>query len=268
MPGLRWPMAGSLPVRQEFDGAFDGEPEGFIAFDSSGRPRRARKKSFTGSQFRNHLHGGVDISCGVGTVIRAPERGTIVRADHYDVKGKKEIYLMLQIKPGTVLFFTHLSDNRIVPVGRPVGRGEPIALSGNSGMSTGPHLHYEVRVTSRRNPRPEKSGRWFKLDPQRVRVGGDLATLGVIKPPPPIGGVVVPPPVIDADDPAPDEGPAGAPPTDPGAPVDIDLEDGADRDEDTDPDDTIGDAAFAAAVEAGEVDPVGLPHLGGPHGHA
>jgi murein DD-endopeptidase MepM/ murein hydrolase activator NlpD len=266
MPGLRWPLPGQ--IKQGFDGDFTFEPEGFVSVDPKG-PRKARRKDFAGGIHRARLHGGVDISCGIGTVVKAPERGRIVQADFYLVKGKKEHYLMLQIKPGVVLFFTHLSDNKVVAVGRDVGRGTPIALSGNSGMTTGPHLHWEVRVTSRKNPKPAKSGRWFKLNPERLRVGGDLANLGLIKPLPPVIGADGTLPPADQPDPLPGaaDGPIDGPPVDVGViPVEeLELDD--EREEDTDPDDTVGDTAFERAIDAGAVEDVGLRHVGGPHGH-
>ena len=266
MPGLRPPLPDHFLITQRFNGDHDFEPEGFLAVDGGG-PRRARKKEFPNSVHHARLHGGIDIKCDIGTVIRAPERGKVVLADHYDVHGKKEQFLMLRIRPGTILFFTHLSDNKVVPVGTMVERGDPIALSGNSGMSTGPHLHWEVRVTGRKHPHAAKSSRWFKLNPIRVQVGGDLATLGVIQPMPgsipdetpaaPVAGGV--PPVDPGDG-------NGVQPGDPGAPVDADL-DGDDLEEDTDPDDEFGDAAFAGEVAAAAVAHPGLPHPGGPLGH-
>src|SRR5437867_3714631 len=136
MTGLLRPISGHK-ITQHFDGDNDHEPAGFLARDVKG-PRRARTRRFKDSTAVAHLHRAVDIKCPPGTPILAPERGTIVARGKYKSTG--EHYLMLQIRPGTVLFFTHLS-RRLVHVGDPVVRGQEIALSGNTGMTTGPHLH-------------------------------------------------------------------------------------------------------------------------------
>jgi murein DD-endopeptidase MepM/ murein hydrolase activator NlpD len=87
-------------------------------------------------------HDGVDIINEVGTPVYASAEGTI------DFTGHKGDYgLAVEINHGYSLksLYGHLSKI-LVHEGQKVKRGELIAHSGNTGLSSGPHLHYEVRV--------------------------------------------------------------------------------------------------------------------------
>jgi murein DD-endopeptidase MepM/ murein hydrolase activator NlpD len=195
MAGLLWPIDGHHTT-QRFAGEHPFEPRLFLATDAIG-PRRARSKPFPHGVPFPHLHGAIDIGCPIGTKVFAPEAGKIVAADTYKSTG--EHFMMLEIKPGTILFFTHLDEFK-AKVGRHVKRGQVIARSGNSGMSTGPHLHWEVRITTNPDANAARSGHWFKWNPRRLRVGGDLAGLLAIVPP---GAAPHDPP--DPADPEPEE---------------------------------------------------------------
>jgi hypothetical protein len=257
MAGLLWPIEGHHTT-QRFAGKHAFEPELFLAIDGVG-PRRARAKLFEGGVRFAHVHGAIDIGCDVGTKVFAPEAGRIVAASSYESTG--ENFMMLQIKPGTILFFTHL-DAFKAKVGHRVKRGQLIARSGNTGMSTGPHLHWEVRITTNPDADFRRSGRWFKWNPRRLRVGGDLAGLLAIvppgsepdEPPDPTDQDVEPPeiasgPIDEAPAPAgePDDPLGGPPETAGGAPADpVAVETDPDPDESTsdeDDEDTFGDAA-------------------------
>ena len=88
------------------------------------------------------MHEGLDIANVVGTPIRAPAQGTIIFA------GKKSGYgQIVEIDHGYGLetWYGHTSRILVKP-GQLVRRGQTIALIGNSGRSTGSHVHYEVRV--------------------------------------------------------------------------------------------------------------------------
>jgi len=88
------------------------------------------------------MHEGLDIANGVGTPIKAPARGTVLFA------GKKSGYgqiVILDHGYGLETWYGHTSRMLVRP-GMKVKRGQLIALIGNSGHSTGSHLHYEVRV--------------------------------------------------------------------------------------------------------------------------
>lgn len=89
-------------------------------------------------------HEGIDIAVPEGTRVVAPARGRIVATGHSRGYGR---YVLLQHgHSGYSSFFAHLSS--IAPRvhrGATVGRGQQIGLSGATGLTTGPHLHYEVR---------------------------------------------------------------------------------------------------------------------------
>jgi murein DD-endopeptidase MepM/ murein hydrolase activator NlpD len=88
------------------------------------------------------MHEGLDIATAMGTPVHAPADGTVVYAG---LEGGYGHVLVLDHGYGLKSRYGHLS--RIdVKVGQKVHRGDVIAAVGNSGRSTGPHLHYEVRV--------------------------------------------------------------------------------------------------------------------------
>lgn len=102
-----------------------------------------RPDPFTGVK---RLHGGIDLSADVGTPIRAPANGKIVSTGYQSQLGK-----MIKIDHGydVETRYGHLSKI-LVKRGQQVKRGEVIGYAGNTGYSTGPHLHYEVHVDGRR----------------------------------------------------------------------------------------------------------------------
>lgn len=98
-----------------------------------------RLDPYTGEKM---MHEGIDVAAGLGTPVRAPADGTVVFAGQ---EGGYGHVLVLDHGYGLKTRYGHLS--RIdVKVGEKVKRGEFIAAVGNTGRSTGPHLHYEVRV--------------------------------------------------------------------------------------------------------------------------
>jgi len=97
------------------------------------------------------FHPGVDIQCKTGTPVYATADGTIDKAERSGGYGN-----MVEIDHGRGIQtrFGHLSKI-LVTAGEHVKRGQLIALSGSTGRSTGPHLHYEVRIDGRAvNPMP------------------------------------------------------------------------------------------------------------------
>ncbi len=97
------------------------------------------------------LHAGLDFGVPVGTPVRAAADSVVVSAA-YD-GGGYGTYLTLRMADGTTAIYGHLSQV-LVPAG-PVAAGQVIALSGNTGRSTGPHLHFELRTgDAPLDPRP------------------------------------------------------------------------------------------------------------------
>ncbi len=87
-------------------------------------------------------HNGVDWGVPTGTAVKASSGGTVIRAGWFSGYG---ICVDIQHPNGTMTRYAHLSK-ALVSVGQKVTQGEQIARSGNTGDSTGPHLHFEIRV--------------------------------------------------------------------------------------------------------------------------
>lgn len=87
-------------------------------------------------------HTGVDFAGGVGTPIVAPAAGVVVFNDELQVRGRTVI---LNHGLGVMTGYYHLSDT-FVAVGDSVTAGQPIAAGGSTGLSTGPHLHWDLRI--------------------------------------------------------------------------------------------------------------------------
>ncbi|MBI9072153.1 MAG: M23 family metallopeptidase [Melioribacteraceae bacterium] len=89
---------------------------------------------------RKRMHWGLDIVCNTGSEVFAPGDGTVS-----SVKQSSSLGRMIEIDHGFGYKSTygHLSKFS-VKKGQKVKRGDLIAKSGNSGLSTGPHLHYEI----------------------------------------------------------------------------------------------------------------------------
>lgn len=88
-------------------------------------------------------HKGVDFSMPVGTPVIAPADGVVVKVSYQ--AGGAGRYIMLRHGREYQTVYMHLSKP-LVKQGQSVKKGQRIALSGNTGRSTGPHLHYEFHV--------------------------------------------------------------------------------------------------------------------------
>jgi hypothetical protein len=86
------------------------------------------------------VHTGIDFPVSYGTTVMAATDGT-VRTQWNSAYGNMAI---VTAKDGTETWYCHLSSYKVAS-GTTVKAGDPIAFSGNSGNSTGPHLHFEVR---------------------------------------------------------------------------------------------------------------------------
>lgn len=87
-------------------------------------------------------HKGVDFAVPVGTAVAASSDGTVIRAGWGSGYG---YCVYIQHPNGTVTRYGHLSKV-LVKNGQSVKQGEKIALSGNTGVSSGPHLHFEILI--------------------------------------------------------------------------------------------------------------------------
>jgi murein DD-endopeptidase MepM/ murein hydrolase activator NlpD len=151
---------------------FRTEDDGIVDFFDE-RGRSARKflvrTPINGAQFRSgfgmrrhpllgywRMHTGVDWSGPIGTPIMSAGNGTVIKADWVSGYGRR---VEIQHANGYVTTYSHLSAfGRNVQRGTRVAQGQIIGYLGNTGLSTGPHLHYEVLVNG------------SFVDPMRIRV--------------------------------------------------------------------------------------------------
>jgi murein DD-endopeptidase MepM/ murein hydrolase activator NlpD len=101
-----------------------------------------RRSPFTGLK---EFHNGLDISSAKGTAIIAPADGTVVKRGYDKYLGK---FLKIDHGRKIVTTYGHLSAYNVSP-GQQVHRGDIVALMGNTGLSTGHHLHYMIKVKDR-----------------------------------------------------------------------------------------------------------------------
>lgn len=87
------------------------------------------------------LHTGVDISTPYNSKIVAAQDGTVIMAEYYYGYGNT---VMIDHGGGYVTLYGH-NNSLMVKVGQKVTKGQQIAKSGSTGVSTGPHCHFEVR---------------------------------------------------------------------------------------------------------------------------
>jgi len=86
------------------------------------------------------FHNGIDIAANIGTNVLAVKSGTIIEIRESETFGKM---LTFVTESGFRVMYAHLSEVK-AEVGDNVLQGQIIARSGNTGLSTGPHLHYSV----------------------------------------------------------------------------------------------------------------------------
>jgi len=106
-----------------------------------------RQSPFTGQR---EFHSGLDISDSEGTPIIAPANGVVLEAGSSRYMGR---YLRLDHGRGCTTSYSHLSRFNVKPGDR-VKRGQVLGLMGNTGNSSGPHVHYRIDVNEKMvNPR-------------------------------------------------------------------------------------------------------------------
>ena len=88
------------------------------------------------------IHTGVDLSAPEGTPVHAAADGIVVSAEWSGGYGR---LVRIDHGDGLQTYYGHLSQFEVV-AGQEIRRGDLIGLSGGTGRSTGPHLHYEVRM--------------------------------------------------------------------------------------------------------------------------
>ena len=100
-------------------------------------------RSYNGGPFEI-FHTGIDLGGGIGTPILAPANGTIIFTDTMELHGN---IVVIDHGLGVMSAYFHLSE-LFVKVGDTVTAGQPVGAGGNTGLSSGPHLHWELRVNN------------------------------------------------------------------------------------------------------------------------
>lgn len=103
------------------------------------------------------FHRGIDLRASKGTPIIAPADGVVEYAGTHTKSGYGKL-MIIRHSYGFSTMYAHLSEFK-VKAGFSVFKGDTIALSGNSGRSNGPHLHYEIRSVNR-NVDPKNFALW------------------------------------------------------------------------------------------------------------
>lgn len=110
------------------------------------KPIKSNKVS---QPFKEATHKGIDYSAPNGTPVYAVADGVVVAAGNspWDSKGSYGYQVAIAHGDGNYTNYAHLKKGSIcVAVGAKVSAGQKIALSNNSGTSTGPHLHFELHL--------------------------------------------------------------------------------------------------------------------------
>lgn len=107
-------------------------------------PVKGPKSSDYGWRGEN-FHHGLDIAIPSGSLIRAARAGRVIKTGWLGVYG---LTVMVEHENGVQTLYAH-NSKVLVEVGDRVVGGEEISLSGNTGKSTGPHLHFEIRFNGK-----------------------------------------------------------------------------------------------------------------------
>lgn len=99
------------------------------------------QRSFNGGPRQGH-HGGTDIAAPAATPVRATNHGTVVLAEETLIRG---FLAVVDHGAGVLSSYGHMQELRVA-VGDTVTRGDVVGLVGSTGLSTGPHLHWELAV--------------------------------------------------------------------------------------------------------------------------
>lgn len=143
-------------IRESFNpGLLPDKRGGVLAYPVSSpvKTQGYGKTKFAERAYKTKFHGGVDFGARIGTPIFAAEDGIIKITDNNDrgalrwQKYQFGLYVLINHPNNLSTLYAHLS-RAVVKAGDTVKRGDLIGYSGNSGYTTGPHLHFAVYWTS------------------------------------------------------------------------------------------------------------------------
>ena len=133
-------FAGRTPEKY-WDGPFRMPLDGKIRVTSVFATRRCYSCPAGGRP--TSYHGGMDMAAAEGTAVLAPTAGKIVLSEKLAVRGN---VVIIDHGMGVFTLLAH-NSKLIAQVGQTVQKGDVVARSGNTGLSNGPHLHWEVHVS-------------------------------------------------------------------------------------------------------------------------
>ena len=94
-----------------------------------------------GYRWGGEFHSGIDLAVPIGTPVKAADGGTVTFSGW---RGNYGYLVIIDHDNGYQTYYAH-NDSLPLSVGTKVGQGDIIAYSGNTGRSTGPHVHFEIR---------------------------------------------------------------------------------------------------------------------------
>jgi murein DD-endopeptidase MepM/ murein hydrolase activator NlpD len=133
-------FAGRTP-QQYWDGPFRMPLDGNVRITSAFATRRCY--NCPNGSTPTTYHGGMDMRAAEGTPVHAPAAGRVVFAGRLAVRGNAVI---IDHGMGVFSLFAH-NSKLLATQGQMVGKGDVVSLSGNTGLSNGPHLHWELHVS-------------------------------------------------------------------------------------------------------------------------
>ena len=147
--GAIGPLPPSLPLPHQRAGHYHSARAAQIAATVAMHRMQHQFAGFGPRLFpaRKYMHEGVDLAAPIGTPVYAATEGTIEKVGPYAGYGN---YVRIEHGDGLATAYGHLS--RFAPGIKPgvhVAQGQLVAFSGNTGRSTGPHLHFEVLTDGR-----------------------------------------------------------------------------------------------------------------------
>ena len=115
-------------------------PEGGMMIPGGAGGRFWPVQGQVSQEFKGDAHKGMDIAVPIGTPVMSPISGTIIGASYIGTWGNQ---IRVKGADGSIHLMAHLSGFA-ARVGQQVQAGQVIAYSGNTGRSTGPHVHWEI----------------------------------------------------------------------------------------------------------------------------
>ena len=134
-----------IDVKRAGLGAPDPEAPVRLAKIDAGTGHLIRPAAGDIAQFLQGIHTGIDIAAPFGSPIAAADDGVVTKAGWKEDGG---LHVCLQHSGGLETCYYHASSF-LVAVGERVARGQPIALVGMTGITTGPHVHWEAKLNGR-----------------------------------------------------------------------------------------------------------------------